>query len=141
MALPHIEIVGNLVEDPVLRITNSGVEVANFRIGTSERKQDETGIWVEKDKLYISVVCWREHAKLVAEHLNKGDAVAVMGKLKQKEYTDNNGQKRTDYEIEANTISKVLKAKRMDKSTDGNVAWNPAPASGSTDNTIWGSSF
>lgn len=141
MALPHIEIVGNLVEDPVLRATSSGVEVANLRIGTSERKQDESGQWVEKDKLYIGVVCWREQAKLVVENLSKGDAVAIMGKLRQKEYIDNNGQKRTDYEIEAATISKVLKPYRMDKGTTANVTWNPAPASGSTDNTIWGSSF
>lgn len=141
MALPHIEIVGNLVEDPILRTTSNGVDVANMRIGTSERKQDETGAWIETSKLYISIVCWRDHAKLVAENLNKGDAVAVMGKLKQKEYTDSNGQKRTDYEIEANTISKVLKPYRMDKMSNENVAWNPAPASGSTDNTIWGSSF
>lgn len=141
MALPHVEIVGNLVEDPVLRLTSSGTAVANMRIGTSDRKQDETGQWVDKDKLYISAVCWRDQATLVTENLRKGDAVAVIGKLKQKEYTANDGQKRTDYEVEVVTISKVIKPYKMDKRANENVTWNPTPASGSTDNQIWGKSF
>jgi single-strand DNA-binding protein len=141
MALPHIEIVGNLVQDPELRFTANGVAVANLRIGASDRRQDETGKWVEKDKLFINATCWRDHATLAAENLNKGDSVAIMGKLKQNEYTDQAGQKRISYEIEATTVSKVLKPYKMDKQPDQSVTWNPSPASGSTDNTIWGESF
>jgi single-strand DNA-binding protein len=115
MSLPHVEIVGNLVEDPILRMTSNGTPVATIRIGTSERKQDETGQWIEKDKCYINAICWREKATLVAENLNKGEKVAIMGKLRQNDYTDKEGNKRSSYEIDATTVSKVIGNFNFDK--------------------------
>jgi single-strand DNA-binding protein len=139
MPLPTITLNGNLTQDPELRFTKNEKPVASLRIACSERKQ-ENGQWVDGDKLYINVTCWNQTATNVAASLNKGDTVVVVGKLKQREYQANDGQTKTVYEIEADSVGAELRRFSYSKSGE-NSSWNPAPASGSTDNTIWGKSF
>uniref|UniRef100_UPI0011AFBE18 single-stranded DNA-binding protein n=1 Tax=Bartonella bovis TaxID=155194 RepID=UPI0011AFBE18 len=66
-------LVGYLGADPESRIMPSGVEVANFRIGTSQRYVDKTtGQKVEKTEWH-SVVVFNPHlAKIALQYLNKG---------------------------------------------------------------------
>ena len=139
MPLPHITIHGNLTEDPTLRFTKNDKPVASIRVATSERRRTESGEWVDGDSLFINVTCWNQTATNVASSLNKGDSVVVVGKLKQRDYTDKEGQSRTVYEVEADQVGAELRRTAYQK--NDNAAWNPAPASGSTDNTIWGKSF
>lgn len=139
MPLPNITIYGNLTEDPVLRFTKSEKPVANMRVAASERKRTESGEWVDGDSVFINVTCWNQTANNVVSSLSKGDSVIVVGKLKQRDYTDSNGQSRTIYEVEADQVGAELRRSAYQKNE--NVAWNPPPASGSTDNTIWGKSF
>jgi single-strand DNA-binding protein len=139
MPLPTITLSGNLTQDPELRFTKNEKPVATLRVACSERKQ-ENGQWVDGDKLYINVTCWNQTATNAAASLTKGDTVVLTGKLKQREYQANDGQTKTIYEIEADSIGAELRRFSYSKSSE-NSSWNPTPASGSTDNTIWGKSF
>ena len=140
MPLPTITLSGNLTQDPVLRITKSNKPVASLRVACSERKRTESGDWVDGESIFIDVTCWNQTATNVTSSLNKGDTVVVSGKLKQRDYTDNEGNKRIVYEIDADSVGAELRRFSYSKSNE-NSSWNPPPASGSTDNTIWGKSF
>jgi len=140
--LPIITIQGNLTQDPELRFTKTEKPVVSLRVACSDRKKDAQGNWSDGDSLYINVTAWNTTAQNAASSLNKGDSLIVTGKLKQREYQANDGQTKTIYEVEADSLGAELRRHSFSKQAqDSNSSWNPPPASGSTDNTIWGKSF
>ena len=105
-----ITVVGNLVADPELRFTPSGAAVANFRIASTPRQFDkQTNEWKDGDALFLSCSVWRQMAENVAESLVKGDRVIIQGRLKQRSYETNEGEKRTVYEVDVDEVGPSLK--------------------------------
>ena len=78
----HTTIVGNLVDDPELRFTNTGIAVANLRVAVTQRIQQD-GEWRDGDTSYLRVNVWRGQAEHLADSLAKGDRVMVTGRLPQ----------------------------------------------------------
>jgi single-strand DNA-binding protein len=106
-----ITIVGNLVDDPELRFTASGVAVANFRVASTPRAFDrQTNEWKDGESLFLSCSVWRQYAENVAESLTKGTRVIVTGRLKQRSYETNNGEKRTVFEIDVEEVGPALRS-------------------------------
>jgi single-strand DNA-binding protein len=96
-----ITVVGNLVDDPKLRTTDSGVEVSSFRVASTSRKYDrETNRWVDYGQLFLGVSCWRALGINVVASLRKGDPVVVSGRLFTRQY-ERDGQLRSSYEMDA----------------------------------------
>ena len=116
-----LTITGNLVDDPELRFTTSGVPVARFRIASTPRYRDNaTGEWKDGDTLFLTCQVWRQAAENVAETLQKGMRAIVTGRLRQRSYETQEGEKRTVYELQVdeagpslrNATAKVTKASR-----------------------------
>ena len=106
-----ITLVGNLVDDPELRFTSSGVAVANFRVASTPRIYDkQAGEWRDGDSLFLSCSVWRQYAENVAESLTKGTRVIVTGRLKQRSYETQSGERRTVMEIEVDEIGPSLRS-------------------------------
>ena len=105
-----ITIVGNLVDDPELRFTASGVAVANFRVASTPRAFDkQTNEWKDGESLFLSCSVWRQYAENVAESLTKGMRVVVTGRLKQRSYETREGEKRTVFEVEVDDVGPALR--------------------------------
>lgn len=106
-----ITIVGNLVDDPELRFTASGVAVANFRVASTPRAFDrQSNEWKDGESLFLSCSVWRQYAENVAESLTKGTRVIVSGRLKQRSYETNSGEKRTVFEIDVEDVGPALRS-------------------------------
>lgn len=106
----NITVIGNLVDDPELRFTASGVAVANFRIASTPRMFDKaSGEWKDGDSLFLSCSVWRQYAENVAESLTKGTRVIVTGRLKQRSYETQSGERRTVVEIEVDEVGPCLR--------------------------------
>ncbi|MFM9652783.1 single-stranded DNA-binding protein [Streptomyces galilaeus] len=104
-----ITVVGNLVDDPELRFTASGVAVAKFRIASTPRVYDrQTSEWKDGDALFLTCSVWRQAAENVAESLTRGMRVIVQGRLKQRSYEDSQGVKRTVYELDVDEVGPTL---------------------------------
>jgi len=105
-----VTIIGNLVEDPMLRFTPSGAAVANFTVASTPRTFNrDTNEWQDSDTLFMRCSIWREAAENVVESLTKGDRVIVTGSLTQREFEDREGNKRTVVELKAEEIGPSLK--------------------------------
>lgn len=105
-----ITIVGNLVEDPELRYTSSGVPVANFRVASTPRTFDrQANEWKDGATLFLPCSVWRDHAENVAESLTKGMRVIVTGALISKSYETREGEKRTSMEINVDEVGPALR--------------------------------
>lgn len=109
MSLPTISGTGRLTEDPALSFTPSGKAVAKVRLAFSERKKDDAGTWVDGDKAFLDASVWGDEAEHLCESLQRGHEVLVSGKLRQREYTTRDGEKRTVFEIAFATIAPTLK--------------------------------
>lgn len=106
----NITVVGNLVDDPELRFTASGTAVANFRIASTPRFFDkQSNEWKDGDSLFLSCSVWRQYAENVAESLTKGTRVIVTGRLKQRQYETQSGERRTVTEIEVDEVGPCLR--------------------------------
>ena len=123
-----LTVTGNLVDDPELRFTPSGVPVARFRIASTPRYRDNaTGEWKDGDTLFLTCQVWRQAAENVAETLQKGTRAIVTGRLRQRSFETSEGEKRTVYELQVdevgvslrNATAKVTKATRTGNGQGG----------------------
>lgn len=106
----NVTVVGNLVADPELRFTQSGIAVATFRVASSSRKYDSTtNQWVEDNTVFMTCSAWRDLAENIAHSLQKGMRVIVTGKLTQRSYETREGEKRTVMELLAEEAGPSLR--------------------------------
>jgi single-strand DNA-binding protein len=105
-----ITVVGNLTDDPDLRFTPSGAAVANFTVASTPRSFDKnTNEWKDGEALFLRCSVWRQAAENVAESLQRGTAVIVQGRLKQRSYETKEGEKRTVYELDVDEVGPSLR--------------------------------
>jgi single-strand DNA-binding protein len=108
MADTHVTITGNLTDDPDLRYTPNGTEVANFRLAVTARIKDGD-TWRDGDTSFFRVNVWRQLAEHVAESLAKGDRAVVIGRLKSRSWETPEGDKRSVVEVEADKVAPSLR--------------------------------
>lgn len=102
-------VVGNLAADPEYRRLDNGIEVANFRVGSTRRRFDRTtSTWVDGETSWWRVSCWRALAANVAESLRKGDRVVVVGRVRTTSWETQEGRSGTSVEVEADAIGHDL---------------------------------
>ncbi len=104
-----VTIVGNLVDDPELRYTPNGAAVAKFRVAVSPRFKDESGQWKDGDTSFFTINAWRSLGENAAESLTRGTRVVVTGRLRQRSWENQEGEKRSAVEIEADDVGPSLK--------------------------------
>ncbi|MGC5627795.1 single-stranded DNA-binding protein [Georgenia sp. Z1344] len=105
-----ITVVGNLTADPELRFTPSGAAVANFTVASTPRTFDrQSNEWKDGDTLFMRCSVWRDAAENVAESLTKGMRVMVQGRLTQRSYETQQGEKRTVVEMQADEVAPSLR--------------------------------
>ena len=96
-----VVLIGRLVADPELKYTPSGVAVATLRIAVDRRQKSETG---EKMSDFFTVVAWRQSAEFAANYLTKGRLISVQGRLQQRSWVQQDGQKRYVVEVVADNL-------------------------------------
>ena len=95
--LNSISIAGRLSKDPELRTTQSGVSVASFTVAV-ERDFAAQGQQREVD--WFDCVAWRQAGEFVSKYFRKGDMIVVTGRMQSRDWTDNSGNKRRNWEIQ-----------------------------------------
>lgn len=93
--------VGNLTKDPETGVTPSGVSVCKFSIAINRNFTKEDGT---RDVDFFNVVTWRNLADNCARFLQKGNKVAIVGKLQNRQYEAKDGTKRNVTEIIAEQV-------------------------------------
>lgn len=113
-----VALMGRLTADPELRKTPSDVSVCSFSIAVDRRfvRPGE-----ERQADFINIVCWRQSAEFVCKYFHKGDMIALNGSIQTRRYEDNQGNKRTAFEIVADNVS-FAGAKRDSSASNGGYA-------------------
>ncbi len=107
--LNSITVVGNITRDPEMRFTPSGVSKVTFGVAVNRSwRNQQTNDWEEQTS-FFNVVCWRELADNVGASLKKGTRVIVTGRLEQRSWETEQGDKRSVIEIVADEVGPSLR--------------------------------
>jgi single-strand DNA-binding protein len=107
MASNSITLTGNLTRDPELRFTTGGRGVASFGLAVNRRYQ-VNGEWQEQVS-FFNIVCWGDLGENVAATLTKGSRCIVTGRLEQRSWETNDGEKRSVVEVIADEVGPSLR--------------------------------
>lgn len=95
-------LIGNLTRDPELRYTPQGTSVCNFGIAVNRKfKQGED---VKEEVTFINIVVFGKQADTCGQYLNKGSAVLIEGRLQERRWETEDGQKRSRHEVVAQNV-------------------------------------
>ena len=104
-----VTLVGNVTRDPELRFTPSGQAVATFGLAVNRRWQNRQNNEWEEQVSFFDVKCWAQMAENVSESLARGSRVVVSGRLEQRSWESEQGEKRSKVEVVADEIAPSLK--------------------------------
>lgn len=103
MNLNKVLLIGRLTQDPQLRSTPSGQQVATLSIATNRTWNDKAGARQEATE-YHTVIVWGRQAEIASQFLKKGSTVYIEGRLQTRSWQDKQGQTRKTTEIVAERL-------------------------------------
>ena len=127
MSLNKVMLIGNVGKDPEVRYLDNNPQnagqnpkVASFTLATSERYRDRSGELRENTEWH-NIVAWRNSADIAEKYIRKGSQIYVEGRLRTRQWTDQNGTTRYTTEVVVDNLQ--LLGRRPDA-----PAAAPAPA-------------
>lgn len=99
--LNRIVVMGRLVRDPELRHTQAGKAVTSFTLAVDRDFKGQNG---EREVDFIDIVAWGSTAEFVCNYFSKGRMAVAEGRLQLRDWTDKNGNKRKNAEIQVSNI-------------------------------------
>ena len=109
---------GHLGEDPKISYTGDGKPVANFSFAF------HSSVKKENDASWVKVVCFNKLAEIAQNYLHKGAKVSIIGILEQNRWTNDQGEKKSNYQIIANSIEFI---KTDGRGFEGNQSQDDVP--------------
>ena len=124
-----VTVVGNVTRDPELRFTPSGAAVTSFGLAWNRKGQND-----EEVVSFFDVTCWSGLAENVAESITKGSRVVVYGRLDQRSWENQDGERRSKVEIVADDVAPSLRWATVEITRNefrgGDGGGSAAPSSG-----------
>lgn len=120
--LNKITLGGRLTADPELRQTQSGVMVTSVGLAVNRRHQNEG----EQQTDFFNLVAWRGMAEFITKYFRKGSSICVIGSVQIRNYTDNQGNKRTSVDV---SVDEAYFVDSKNDSTYAPTEEIPAPSS------------
>jgi len=104
-----VTVIGNVATPPRMVEAPGSPARVTFRLASTPRRLDrESGRWIDVGTSWYTVTCWRILAENVAFSFHKGDPVVVTGRQRVREWTNDEGRRGYDIEIDASHASHDL---------------------------------
>lgn len=104
MNLNKAIIIGNVTQDPEVRTTPSGDQVANFSVATNRIWNDRQTNERQQKTEFHNVVTWRRLAEIAGQYLKKGSLVMIEGRIETRTWEGQDGKKNYRTEIIAENM-------------------------------------
>lgn len=105
MSVNKVILVGNVGKDPDVRYVSQDNPKAEFSLATTERGYTmANGTQVPERTDWHNIVAWKGLAKLAENYIRKGSQLYIEGKLRTRNYQDQNGNTRYVTEVVAEEI-------------------------------------
>jgi single-strand DNA-binding protein len=129
MSINKVILIGNVGQNPEIRVTSSGSEVAALSLATSENWKDKnTGEKKTKTEWHKISIFSPGLVGVIKNYVKKGSKLYIEGKLQTKKYTDKSGIDRYTTEILLQGFdSKVLLLDSLGSSNIDKQETSPKP--------------
>jgi len=107
----EVILIGNLTRDPETRQTKNGIPYCRFSLAVNRRKWEGQS---QTEADFIPILCWRSLAELCQKYLAKGRKCGVVGRLEVHSYEDQEGTKRTAFEVVAENVE-FISSRKLDE--------------------------
>lgn len=104
-----LTMIGNVTRDPELRFTPGGQAKAEFGLAVNRTWTDRNTNERKEQVSFFNVVCWGQLGENAASSLMKGSRAIVTGRLEQRSYETQTGEKRERIEIVADEVGPSLR--------------------------------
>lgn len=118
-SLNKVILIGRLGKDPEITTFESGNRKMSVTLATTERYRDRDNNWVDQTEWH-NLVAWGNLANDIADkrrNYAKGDMMYVEGRLRSRQYTDNQGINRFVTEIQVDKIMQLVSARPAQQSS------------------------
>ncbi|MFJ8082027.1 single-stranded DNA-binding protein [Streptomyces sp. NPDC096205] len=128
-----ITLVGNLTDDPELKITDSGTALARFTIAVTPRTFDRaSNQWKDGTTAFYRCAAWRTLAEHVTDSFGKGSRVVATGRMRQHDWKTPEGENRSMLAVEVDDIGASVRfttvqingKRRASNGPAGSDPWN-----------------
>lgn len=110
--MSQITVQGNIGKDPEIKFVGD-LAITKFSLAETPRvKNKSTEQWEDGETIWFNVAFFGKQAEAVIDSYVKGETVLLIGKLKQSNYTDKSGEKKSSLEIIGESIAKVARTAR-----------------------------
>jgi len=96
-------LLGNLTRNPELRYTPNGTPVATLGLAVSRRYKQANDL--KEEVCFVDIVVFGKQAEHCGQYLSKGNGIIVEGRLQQRRWETEDGQKRSKHEVVAQTVT------------------------------------
>ncbi|MDX1349042.1 MAG: single-stranded DNA-binding protein [Putridiphycobacter sp.] len=98
-----VQLIGNLGQTPEIITFDNGNKLAKWTMATNETYKNAKGDKVT-DTQWHNVVAWGKVAGIVEAHVEKGQEIAIEGKIVNRSYETKDGEKRYTTEIQVSDL-------------------------------------
>lgn len=98
-----VQLIGNLGNQPEIITLESGKKLAKFNMATNDSYKNAQGEKIT-DTQWHNIIAWGNTAQIIEQYVNKGEEIAIEGKLTSRSYDDKDGNKRYITEIVVNEL-------------------------------------
>lgn len=98
-----VQLIGHLGADPETKTFDSGKKMVKLSLATSDSYKNASGEKIEQTQWH-NIIAWGKTADIAEKYLQKGNEIAVDGKIQYRSYEDKNGEKRYITEITVNEL-------------------------------------
>ena len=99
----HVQLIGNVGQELTVTNLESGKKVARLSLATNENYKNGQGE-KQTDTNWHTIVAWGKVADIIEKFVDKGREIGILGKLKTRSYTTDDGNQRYVTEVVANEI-------------------------------------
>lgn len=135
MSINKVILVGNVGQDPEIRTTGDGREIASFSLATSESWKDKnTGEKRDKTEWHRLVIFSQGLVGIAKSYVKKGTKLYVEGSLQTRKWTDKDGVEKYTTEVvlqNFNSTLQILDSRNGSSAGDSYAASSSSSASSS----------
>ncbi|HZJ19892.1 MAG TPA: single-stranded DNA-binding protein [Pricia sp.] len=99
----HVNLIGNIGQEPQVTTLESGSKVVRFSLATNENYRDSDGNKQEETNWH-TIVAWNGVGEIIEKYATKGSKVGIVGKLRTRSYETEDGNQRYVTEVRANEV-------------------------------------
>ena len=118
-----VVLVGRLTAKPELRYTASNTAYTRFSVAVNRNFTNADG---KREADFINVVAWRKQAETISKYFDKGNLIALEGRLQTGSYDDKDGNKRYTVDVALDNFE-FVESKNARAASSDSSNYEPTP--------------